>query len=65
MPIATDTTPAAESAWELYNLTNDPEERQNLVEEEPQSRRSREELLVAQRDEKRRLPTHRNPATTP
>jgi arylsulfatase A-like enzyme len=65
MPIATDATPAAESAWELYNLTNDPEERQNLVEEEPQSRRSMEQLLVAQRDEKRRLPTHRNPATTP
>ena len=58
---APNAPPAAESLWELHNLTTDPEERRNLAEDEPESRGRLSALLAEQRDEKRRLPQHRNP----
>ena len=61
LALAPNSPPAAESLWELHNLTADPEERRNVAEDERDSRRRMEELLVEQRDEKRRLPQHRNP----
>ena len=58
---APNTPPAAESLWELHNLTADPEERHNVAEDDLDSRHRMEALLIEQRDEKRRLPQHRNP----
>jgi arylsulfatase A-like enzyme len=54
--------PAADPLWELHNLTADPEERHNLVGEAAGTRSTMQSILEAQRDEKRLLPSHRNPA---
>jgi hypothetical protein len=54
-----DAGPAAEPAWELHNLTTDPEERHNLSGEVPDVIRDMRATLEAQRDTKRLLPTPR------
>ncbi len=51
---------AAEPEWELHNLTADPEERRNVVDEATDARREMRAILEAQRDEKRLLPSMRN-----
>jgi arylsulfatase A-like enzyme len=50
--------PAAEPAWELHNLTDDPEERRNLHRDTPGTFDELLAVLHAQRDEKRLVPTH-------
>ena len=54
-----DLRPAAEPAWELHNLTADPEERRNLAgtDDADQSMHSLRSVLDAERDSKRLLPT--------
>ncbi len=52
--------PAAESAWELHNLTADPEERQNRATGAPDVFGDLRGVLEAQRDAKRRVPHLRN-----
>jgi len=54
-----DAGPAAEPAWELHNLTTDPEERHNLSGEVTDVIRDMRATLEAQRDTKRLLPTPR------
>ena len=54
--------PAAEPAWELHNLTADPEERHNRVAEDKGALSEMRSVLDAQRDEKRLLPSLHNPA---
>ena len=54
-----DGRPAAEPAWELHNLTVDPEERHNLSVEATDVVRDMRTILDAQRDEKRLLPRGR------
>ncbi len=54
--------PAAEPIFELHNLTEDPEERHNRVADAPGPLRQIQAILEDQRDAKRRLPIHRNPA---
>ena len=61
IPADPNAAPAAESLWELHNLTADPEERRNLADQDQQMRGRMETLLLEQRDGKRRLPQHRNP----
>ena len=53
--------PAADPVFELHNLTTDPEERRNVADAEPETRRSLVAVIEAERDAKRRLPAHRNP----
>jgi hypothetical protein len=52
--------PAAEPAWELHNLSTDPEERHNLAEEVTDAHSKMHAVLEAQRDEKRLVPSLRN-----
>jgi arylsulfatase A-like enzyme len=52
--------PAAESAWELHNLTADPEERQNRATDALDVVRDLQRVLERQRETKRRLPQLRN-----
>ena len=52
--------PAADPAWELHNLTTDPEERDNRVDDADTMLEMRS-VLASQRDEKRLLPSLRNP----
>jgi arylsulfatase A-like enzyme len=52
--------PPADPAWELHNLTTDPEERHNRVAEEHEVRRSLQEALDQEREKKRLLPRLRN-----
>ena len=54
--------PAAESAWELHDLTADPEERHNLADVDPGMFSTMRGVLEAERDAKRRIPALRNPA---
>ncbi len=54
-----DGRPAAEPAWELHNLTVDPEERHNLSVDATDVVRDMRTILDAQRDEKRLLPRGR------
>jgi choline-sulfatase len=54
--------PAAEPFWELHNLTADPEERHNRAGDDPTTLSRLTSLLEAQREEKRLLPSHRNPS---
>ena len=54
-------SPAAESVFELHNLTADPEERHNRAGDTPEALRQMHAVLDAQRDAKRNLPVHRNP----
>jgi arylsulfatase A-like enzyme len=51
-----DGAPAAEPAWELHNLTVDPEERRNLDGEAPDVARQMRTVLEQQRDAKRLVP---------
>ena len=53
----TGTRPAAEPAWELHNLTVDPEERNNLSTGAAERLSEMRTVLEAQRDEKRLLPS--------
>ncbi len=52
--------PAAESDWELHNLTADPEERHNRASDAPDVFGNLQGVLEAQRDAKRRVPHLRN-----
>jgi hypothetical protein len=52
--------PPAEPAWELHNLTADPEERQNRATDSPDVLRQLQKVLDEQRERKRRLPQLRN-----
>jgi len=49
--------PAAEPAWELHNLTADPQERNNLSTEALETLSTMRTVLEVQRDEKRLLPS--------
>ncbi len=62
--IAQDPTagPAAESVWEMHNLTADPEERRNRSDDAPEVLERLRGVLGDERDAKRLLPSHRNPA---
>ena len=53
--------PAAESEWELHNLTTDPEERSNRTADAPTVLSKMKTLLETERDAKRRTPLLRNP----
>ena len=53
--------PAADPVFEMHNLTVDPEERHNRVDDAKETLRHMQAVLEAQRDGKRNLPTHRNP----
>ncbi len=52
--------PAAESDWELHNLTSDPEERHNRISDAAAAASSMRSVLEAERDAKRRIPLLRN-----
>ncbi len=52
--------PAAESDWELHNLTADPEERHNRASDTPGALSAMKSVLEAERDAKRRIPLLRN-----
>jgi arylsulfatase A-like enzyme len=52
--------PAAESDWELHNLTLDPEERDNRASADPLVASRMRSVLEAERDAKRRTPALRN-----
>ena len=52
----------AEPAFELHNLTADPEERHNQVDDHQDVLSKMKSVLEAQRDEKRKLPRLRNSA---
>jgi len=50
--------PAAEPAWELHNLSADPEERQNRSADASETFSTMRSVLELQRDEKRLVPRH-------
>jgi len=52
--------PAAESDWELHNLTADHEERHNRASDTPGALSAMKSVLEAERDAKRRIPLLRN-----
>lgn len=54
--------PPAEPQFEVHNLTVDPEERINRVDDAPEARSGLLSLLERERDAKRRVAAHRNPA---
>ncbi len=54
--------PAAEPVWEMHNLTADPEERHNRAGDAPDELSQMQSVLDAQREEKRLVPSLRNPA---
>jgi arylsulfatase A-like enzyme len=51
---------AAESEWELHNLTTDPEERNNLALHDPSTATAMRSVLETERDAKRLIPRLRN-----
>ncbi|HZM54254.1 MAG TPA: hypothetical protein VFC03_04440 [Acidimicrobiales bacterium] len=53
--------PAAEPILEMHNLTGDPEERHNRIDDAPDALSQLTSLLDSQREAKRLLPAHRNP----
>ena len=55
--------PAAEPLFELHNLTQDPEERCNRVEDARSELSRLQGVLETEREAKRLLPAHRNPAS--
>ncbi len=59
IPMTPDAKPAAESAWELHNLTADPEERNNRSVDAPSTLSEMRTVLEAQREAKRLLPSSR------
>jgi arylsulfatase A-like enzyme len=54
--------PAAEPLFELHNLTVDPEERHNRVDQDRDALSRLQSNLDSEREAKRRVPIHRNPA---
>lgn len=60
LPVNPFAPPPAEDAWELHNLTADPEERQNRASSAPDVALDLQRVLDAQREAKRRLPQLRN-----
>jgi len=54
---------AAESDWELHNLTVDPEERHNRAFDDPAAASSMRSVLESERDAKRGIPKLRNANT--
>jgi arylsulfatase A-like enzyme len=60
LPAIPFAAPPAESAWELHNLTADPEERRNRAADTPDVLRDLQGVLDEQRERKRRLPQLRN-----
>ncbi len=52
---------AADSVFEMHNLTVDPEERHNRTADAPDALSQLQAILDTQRDAKRLLPRHRNP----
>jgi arylsulfatase A-like enzyme len=54
-------TPATEE-WELHDLTSDPEERRDLARDGRPELEVLQKDLATERDEKRRVPTLRNPS---
>ncbi len=58
-----DRRPAAEPAWELHNLTTDPEERRDRSGEDPAVIGAMREILESQREEKRLVPSSRQPTS--
>jgi len=57
LPTTPGAQPAAEPAWELHNLTVDPEERNNLSTDAPATFSEMRTVLEAQREEKRLSPS--------
>jgi arylsulfatase A-like enzyme len=55
--------PAAEPVWEMHNLTADPQERHNRAGDAPAELSQMQSVLDLQRDEKRLVPSLRNPAS--
>ncbi len=53
---------AAEAIFEMHNLTADPEERHNRVSDDPATLSRMQSLLETERENKRLVPSHRNPA---
>jgi hypothetical protein len=53
--------PAADPVWEMHNLTTYPEERHNRVDDAIDALSQLQSVLDAQREEKRPLPSLRNP----
>jgi hypothetical protein len=53
--------PAAEPAYELHNLTLDPEERDNRAADNPTELSQLQSILETERDHKRLVPSLRNP----
>ncbi|MFN7149568.1 MAG: sulfatase-like hydrolase/transferase [Microthrixaceae bacterium] len=51
--------PAADDAWELHNLSADPEERRNLADRADDAMRDMRAVLESERDAKRLVPTVR------
>ena len=47
--------------FELHNLTVDPEERTNRAATDTAPRSQLQTVLESEREQKRRLPSHRNP----
>jgi arylsulfatase A-like enzyme len=59
MPTAGAAGPAAEAAWELHNLTADPDERTNRVDDAAEALSRMKSVLEEQREEKRLVPSLR------
>ena len=55
--------PAAESFFELHNLTTDPEERRNRADDAHETLHQMQSVLDTQRDSKRKLPRLGNPVS--
>jgi len=55
--------PPADPFFELHNLSVDPEERHNRVDDATDTRSTLQTILERQRDAKRRVPAHRNPTS--
>jgi hypothetical protein len=53
--------PPADPLFEMHNLTLDPEERHNRVDDAPDALSRLESLLDSEREAKRLVPSHRNP----
>lgn len=53
--------PAADPAWELHNLTADPQERHNLADDTTAPLGDLQAVLAAERDAKRLVPSMHNP----
>jgi arylsulfatase A-like enzyme len=54
-------TPAAEPVFEMHNITADPEERHNRVSDATKELSQLQSVLASERDEKRLVPSLRNP----